>query len=138
MLLRSLTVLFLLGLGSASAQQLPDAPNPYWNIAGGAPHRYWDKPNKIFLLTHAGLEATDFAITHRNIAMGGTELNPMGKALCQSGTAGQLVFFGGRMATAVGVSYALHRLGLHRAERGFILYLSGDSAWGVAHSLENR
>jgi hypothetical protein len=125
-------LLFIAGLwltaqGSATAQQVPDAP-----------HSYWDTPNKVLLLSHAGLEAADFAITHRNLAAGGIEVDPMAKALCQSGTAGQLVFFGGRMAAVTGISYALHRFGLHKAERAFIVHASGDSAWGLGYSLKHR
>jgi hypothetical protein len=44
---------------------------------------------------------------------GGREMDSMAKALCESGTAGQLDFFGGRMAGVVGISYLLHRTGHH-------------------------
>lgn len=134
-----LAFLLILTNLSGAAQQLSDAPQHSREKSNGnAPHRYWDTPNKALLLTHAGLEAADFGITHRNIALGGRELDPIATSLCNRGTVGQLVFFGGRMAVVTGVSYALHRFGLHKAERTFILYLSGDSAWGLAYSLQHR
>jgi hypothetical protein len=62
----------------------------------------------------------------------------MAKALCESGTAGQLDFFGGRMAGVVGISYLLHRTGHHKLERAFRVYASGDSAYGVGYSFAHR
>ena len=71
-------------------------------------------------------------------AGGGRELNPMGKALCESGTAGQIAFFSGRSAAVTGVSYLFHRTGHHRLERLFIVAASLDSASGVSYSLAHR
>ena len=63
----------------------------------------------------------------------------MAKALCESGTAGQLVFFGGRMAGVVGISYLLHRTGHHKLERAFAAYVSGILLMGwVTASLAVR
>jgi len=111
------------------AQDLPEAPSA---------HRFWDRTNKILFLSHAALEATDFGITHHNLSHGGRELDSMGKALCESGTAGQLVFFGGRMAGVAGITYALHRLGLHKLERGFFVVADVDSSYGVIYSFAHR
>ena len=123
-----LVLMAMLVSGSATAQVLPDLPK----------HRFWDAANRILFASHAGLEAVDFGITHHNLSDGGRELDPMAKTLCESGTAGQLVFFGGRAAGVVAVSYLLHRTGHHKLERGFPIYASGDSAYGVAYSFAHR
>ena len=101
-------------------------------------HEFWDVANKTLFTSHAALEAVDFGITHRNLSQGGKELDPMAKALCESGTPGQLVFFGGRMAGVVALSYLLHKTGHHKLERAFPLYASADSAYGVAYSFAHR
>jgi hypothetical protein len=120
-------MLFLCGAGVA--QDLPEVPTK---------HNFWDAANKTLFASHAVLEAMDFGITHHNLSNGGRELDPTAKTLCQSGTAGQLVFFGGRMAGVVTGSYLLHKTGHHRLERAFPIYASGDSAYGVAYSLAHR
>jgi hypothetical protein len=124
-----LVILALLISAAVSAQDLPEVPTE---------HNFWDAANKILFLSHAGLEAVDFGITHRNLSNGGRELDSMATALCESGTAGQLVFFGGRMAGVVAISYLLHRTGHHKLERVFPVYASGDSAYGVAYSFAHR
>jgi hypothetical protein len=101
-------------------------------------HKFWDRANKILFSSHAALEALDFGITHRNLSSGGREMDSMARALCQSGTAGQVVFFGGRTVGVVGVSYLLHRGGLHKLERAFPIYVSGDSGYGIAYSFAHR
>jgi hypothetical protein len=125
----SLLLLTLLLCGASVAQDLPEASTQ---------HDFWDRANKMLFASHATLEAVDFGITHHNLSDGGRELDPMAKALCESGTAGQLVFFGGRMAGVVAISYFLHKTGHHKLERAFPLYASGDSAYGVAYSFAHR
>ena len=115
--------------GAGGAQDLRDVPTR---------HNFWDAANKMLFASHAALEAADFGITHHNLSNGGREMDPEAKALCESGTAGQLVFFGGRMAGVIAVSYALHRTGHHKLERVFPVYASGDSAYGVAYSFAHR
>jgi len=122
--------LFLIVLcGAGCAQDLREPPTR---------HNFWDAANKALFASHAVLEAVDFGITHHNLSNGGRELDSMGTALCESGTAGQLVFFGGRMAGVVAISYVLHRAGHHKLERSFPVYASGDSAYGVAYSFAHR
>jgi hypothetical protein len=101
-------------------------------------HNFWDVPNKTLFASHAVLEGVDFGITHHNLSNGGREMDSMAKALCERGTPGQLVFFGGRMAGVVAISYLLHRTGHHKLERAFPIYASGDSAYGVAYSFAHR
>jgi hypothetical protein len=92
----------------------------------------------MLFASHAVLESVDFGITHRNLSHGGQEMNPMAKALCESGSGGQVIFFGGRMAGVVAISYLLHKTGHHKLERAFPIYASGDSAYGVAYSFAHR
>jgi hypothetical protein len=115
--------------GVCRAQDLPKLPKKA---------DFWDPANKALFASHAVLEALDFGITHHNLSDGGRELDPQAKALCESGTPGQLVFFGGRMAGVIAISYLLHRTGHHRLERAFPIYASGDSAYGVAYSFAHR
>jgi hypothetical protein len=124
-----LFLIMLLVSGATAAQDLPVVRTK---------HNFWDTANKTLFASHAALEAVDFGITHHNLSQGGRELDPMAKALCQSGTAGQLVFFGGRIAGVVAISYVLHKTGYHKLERAFPVYASGDSAYGVAYSFAHR
>jgi hypothetical protein len=83
-LLVLLALLVFGGTACAEDQKgLPEAPSH---------HDFWDGKNRTLFLIHGSLEALDFGITHHNLSRGGRELNPTGKALCESGTAGQLVF----------------------------------------------
>jgi hypothetical protein len=114
---------------ASSAQDLPTLPSQT---------AFWDRTNKALFASHAVLEALDFGITHHNLSNGGRELDSTAKALCESGTPGQLVFFGGRTAGVIAISYLLHRTGHHKLERAFPVYASGDSAYGVAYSFAHR
>jgi len=107
------------------AQRLPEAPSR---------HKFWDRQNKTLFLIHAGVETTDFAITHHNLANGGREMNPLGKSLCQSGTAGQATFFAARTAGTLGISYLFHKTNHHRLERATTMFMISDSAYGVTYS----
>lgn len=120
--------MLMAGVG-AWAQDFPDAPSR---------HKFWDRTNRTLFTIHAGLEAVDMGITHHNLSNGGRELNPMGKKLCESGTAGQFVFFAGRTAGVAGISYALHRMQRHRLERLFMMMANVDSAYGVTYSFAHR
>src|SRR5579872_265758 len=124
---RLFIVVFICGTGSA--QDLPGLP---------AEHNFWDAANKTLFASHAVLEAVDFGITHHNLGNGGRELDSVAKPFCELGTPGQLVFFGGRAAGVIAVSYLLHKTGHHKLERLFPVYASGDSAYGVAYSFAHR
>jgi len=127
-----LPALLVICAACAQAQKKEDPPD------GPSHHYFWDRTNKALFSVHAGLEAVDFGITHHNLSQGGTELNPMGKALCEGGTAGQLVFFGGRTAGVLGISYLFHKTGHHKLERAFSVLASGDSAYGATYSFAHR
>jgi hypothetical protein len=118
-----------LALGGVLDQGLPEAPSR---------HKFWDRQNKTLFLVHAGIETTDFAITHHNLANGGHEMNPLGKSLCESGTAGQVTFFAARTAGGLGISYLLHRTNHHRLERVTTMFMISDSGYGTAYSFAHR
>jgi hypothetical protein len=124
-----LLLLALLISGAASAQDSPEFTTK---------HSFWDAANKTLFVSHAALEAVDFGITHRNLSHGGREVDSMAKPFCERGTAGQLLFFGGRTAGVIAISYLLHKTGHHRLERAFPIYASGDSAYGVVYSFSHR
>jgi hypothetical protein len=105
---------------------------------GPATHRFWDNGNKALFLSHAALESVDFGITHRNLSSGGEEMDYLAKPLCEAGTAGQVAFFGGRIAGVLAGSYLFHRMGHHRLERLVPFFASADSSYGVAYSFANR
>jgi hypothetical protein len=121
--------LLLAVYGGAFAQGVPEGPSQ---------HKFWDPQNKALLIMHAGVTTTDFIVTHQNLSNGGRELNPLAKGLCESGTPGQVVFFGGRVVSTLGVSYGLHRMGHHKLERVVTLFMIGDSAYGVTYSFAHR
>ena len=111
------------------AQDFPDAPSS---------HRFWDPTNRALLLSHIALEAVDSGITHRNLSRGGKEMNEMAKPLCESGTAGQVIYFAGRSIAVVGISYLLHRTRHHKWERAFIVAASVDTAYGITYSFAHK
>src|SRR5207302_9383210 len=105
--LRLLFLLFVL-YGRAFAQALPDAPSR---------HKFWDRQNKTLFIVHAGLETADFPITHHNLANGGRGLNPIGRPIVESGTAGQVTFSAGRTLATRRVVLAVHRTGPQKSQR---------------------
>ncbi|HET7209970.1 MAG TPA: hypothetical protein VFI95_25580 [Terriglobales bacterium] len=120
--------LFLVLCPGGVAQRLPEAPS----------HNYWDTRNKMLFLIHAGVEATDFVITHHNLSRGGREMNPLGKSLCESGTAGQVSFFAIRTGGTLGASYLFHWTGHHKLERVVTMFMISDSAYGATYSFAHR
>jgi len=108
---------------------LPDAPSQ---------HKFWDRPNIALFTIHAALEATDFGITHQNLSNGGQEMNPLAKRLCESGTAGQVVFFAGRTAGVLSLSYFFHKTGHHKWERAITALAISDSSYGVIYSFAHH
>jgi hypothetical protein len=98
-------------------------------------HKFWDRQNKITFAAHAGLAATDFALTHRNLASGGRELNPVARPFTNMGTPGEVLFFAGGTAASMGLSYMMHKTHHHSMERWVTRYAIADSASGVAYNL---
>ena len=118
---------------SASAQQQP--ASTFLSTGDFQEHKFWDRQNKIMFAAHAGLAATDFALTHRNLASGGRELNPVARPFTDMGTPGEVLFFAGSTATSIGLSYMMHKTHHHSMERWISRYAIADSASGVAFNL---
>jgi hypothetical protein len=121
---------FLLAFCAFSIAEEPNSPSAQITLQ----HRYWDRENTLLFAVHGGLEAADFGLTHRALAHGGVELNPLARPFTNLGTAGQITFFAGGTAAAVGISYWLHRRGHHRLERLVSIYAIADSGSGVIHN----
>lgn len=130
MVKRMLSLFIGLALGGAAWAQGPGE--------AAAHRKFWDSYNKTLLAVHAGLEATDFGITHRNLIRGGRELNPIARPFCDRGTGGQTVFFAGRTAGVLGMSYLFHQAGHHRLERAITMLAISDSSYGVTYSFAHR
>jgi hypothetical protein len=98
-------------------------------------HKFFDRQNSLLFGTHVGLAATDFALTHRNLASGGTELNPIARPFTDLGTPGEVLFFAGSTAVSIGTSYLLHRTHHHSLERWVARYGVAESGAAVAFDL---
>jgi hypothetical protein len=107
---------------------LPEAPSQ---------HRFLDRQNRFLFATVAIFSATDFAVTHMNLANGGRELNPMVRPF--AGSTGALAAnFVGQTAGVVAVSYFLHKTGHHKLERLAPVANIASSAFAVAYGLSHR
>lgn len=126
-----LTFAFLLFSVAAVAQQ---ATNPV-STGDFQQHRFWDRQNTLLFSAHAGLAATDFALTHRNLASGGKELNPIARPFTDMGTPGEALFFAGSTAMSIGTSYLLHRTHHHNLERWVARYGVAESGAAVGFDL---
>jgi hypothetical protein len=97
---------------SALGQQFtayPDAPSQ---------HKFLDRQNKIAFGTLAGLIAVDSITTQRLTNSGrAREANPIWRPMVRQGWQGQLAASALGYASAVGVSYAIHKTGHHKLER---------------------
>jgi|SRR5580704_2517736 hypothetical protein len=147
----AILALFLLGCGSAFAQEFTVAMFRPENIepampartiqsqplAGESSHRFWDRENKLLFATAAAGAAADFAVTHANLQNGGRELNPVTRLFTGS-TAGLAMNFVGETAGVVGVGYVFHKKGHHKLERLTPLVNFGASAVAVGYGLAHR
>jgi hypothetical protein len=125
---------------------LPDAPTPFVEAAspafvtpsiGSSEHKFWDKQNRVLLVTAAALNGADFAVTRANLQSGGQELNPLVRIFGRS-TAGLAANFIGETAGVVGLSYFFHKTGHHKLERAVSLVNIGSSAGAVTFGLIHR
>jgi hypothetical protein len=98
-------------------------------------HKFFDRQNSLLFGAHVGLAATDFALTHRNLASGGKELNPIARPFTDLGTPGEVLFFAGSTAISVGTSYLLHKTHHHSLERWVARYGVAESGAAVAFDL---
>lgn len=111
-ILRSaMCALVLLTGYSASAQQftLPDAPSQ---------HRFFDRQNTVAFGSLAGLIAVDSITTQRLTNSGRAyEANPIWRPMVRQGWEGQMAASAIGFGSALGVTYAFHKMGHHKLER---------------------
>lgn len=107
---------------------LPEAPSS---------HRFWDGENRFLFSTVAMFSGADFAVTHMNLANGGTELNPLVRPFTGS-TPALAANFVGQTAGVVAVSYLLHKSGHHKLERLTPIANIASSAFAVAYGMSHR
>ena len=102
-----------------------------------APHRFWDRQNKILFAATVALNGADFAVTRANLQSGGQELNPVVRIFGRS-TTGLAVNFVGETAGVIGISYFFHKTGHHQLERAVSVVNLGGSAFAVGYGLSHR
>ena len=112
-ILRSaILVAVALGGYSASAQtftSFPDAPSK---------HKFFDRQNTIAFSALAGAIAADSITTQRLTNSGrAREANPIWRPMVRQGWQGQMAASAIGYASALGVSYTLHKTGHHKMER---------------------
>jgi hypothetical protein len=102
-----------------------------------APHKFWDRTNRILFAAVAASSAADFAVTRENLQNGGKELNPVTR-LFSGSTAGLAVNFAGETAGVIGLSYFFHKTGHHKLERIVSMANVGASSVAVGYDLAHR
>jgi hypothetical protein len=107
---------------------LPEAPSQ---------HRFWDGKNTFLFASVAALSASDFAVTHANLANGGRELNPLVRPFTGS-TALLATNFVAQTAGVIMVSYVFHKTGHHKLERLAPVANVASSAFAIAYGLSHR
>jgi hypothetical protein len=146
----AVVLFFVLGNCPTSVAQgpLPEAPTPVPAIEHASAfvstpqpmtseHKFWDRENKLLLVTAAALNGADFAVTRANLQSGGRELNPVVRIFGRS-TAGLAVNFAGETAGVVSLSYFFHKTGHHKLERWVSLVNISSSAGAVSYGLAHR
>ena len=144
----------LFSFGGAQAQVNPDLDVSVINLSSApsakmeplvmqphpalAKHKFWDRENTTLFIVHAGLETSDFVLTHQALASGGHEMNPIARPLVNMGTGGQVAFFAGGTLATLGATYLLHITHHHKLERIVGWYSIADSTWGVSYNLAHR
>jgi hypothetical protein len=122
----------------ANAAAMP--PEPVIAITSPSevgPHRFWDRENAVLFTAVGALAATDFYVTHANLASGGKELNPVTRVFSGS-TPGLAANFALETTGVMAVSYLFHKTGHHRLERAASLFSIGGSSAAVAYDLTHR
>ncbi len=102
-----------------------------------APHRFWDRENRILFATTGALAAADFCATRANLASGGRELNPV-TGLLSGSTPGLAANFALEAGSVMAVSYLFHRTGHHKLERLTTIVNIGASAAASGYSFSHR
>ena len=126
---------------NASANSADMAPMAFAPVSAQpdtpAPHRFWDRENRILFATVGALATADFCVTHANLASGGKELNPVTRVL--SGSTPRLAAnFALETSGIMAISYMFHKTGHHKLERITSFVNIGSSATAVAYDLAHR
>ena len=131
--MKTIAIVFVLaGLVTAQAQDR----QPFTDAHPQPTHKFFDRQNLALFALDGSLKATDAYLTHRNIAqyhrqgLPVVEVNPIARPFVPT-TAGQIAFFSGSYAVAIGASYWLHKHNHHRLERAVSLFSISNSAVGI-------
>jgi len=123
--------LFLAMSVSTSRLWAADAPKALERgIKPKEQHKFWDKTNIALQLLNVGAQAADMYSTERALNRGAVETNPLLKS--------RPVFFGtkaGLIPVSMLVSYRLHKMGKHRAERLVPVIIAAPSGIGATFNL---
>lgn len=119
-----------------AAPVVPAAPGPPIMVAPAivrrppAPHKFLDGPNVLIFGVSAAMMAADLATTRQALQVPGTrELNPLAHSTT-SFSALKIAAFG----AGIGIAYAMHKTGHHKAERIVPLVLGIPSGFAAAHN----
>lgn len=102
-----------------------------------APHKFWDRENRILFSATSAMATADFFVTRSNLASGGRELNPVTRPFTGS-TPALASNFAIESAGVVGISYLFHKTGHHRLERLTSIIDIAGSAGAVGYGLTHR
>jgi hypothetical protein len=127
------------GYFRANAAALPAEPAITLIAASGesGPHRFWDRENALLFTAVGGMAAADFYVTHKNLASGGKELNPVTRVFSGS-TPALAANFALETTSVMAVSYLFHKTGHHRLERAASFFSIGGSSAAVTYDLTHR
>lgn len=121
---------------AAPAVAAPAAPAPPIMVVPAvvrrppAPHKFLDGPNVLIFGVSAAMMAADLATTRQALQVPGTrELNPLAHSTT-SFSALKIAAFG----AGIGIAYAMHKTGHHKAERIVPLVLGIPSGFAAAHN----
>lgn len=100
-------------------------------------HRFWDRENSTLFAASAAWAGADFYVTHKNLAAGGRELNPVARVFAGS-TPALAANFTLETVGVVGISYFFHKTGHHKLERATSYVNISASAGAVLYGLTHR
>ncbi len=126
---RTITLLLAMGLCLVPSLALA-AANPVLVERPAPTHKFLDGPNVMMQALSGAMMAADVATTNRALEVPGTrELNPLAQSPA-SRYALKFVGFG----VGLGLSYAMHKTGHHKAERFMPLLFGVPSVVMAAHN----
>lgn len=99
-------------------------------------HSFFDKANVRLFVAESLAQTGDLITTHRIIAAGGKEADPLARPFVNAGIGGQMVgsYVVGTGGTML-ASYLLHRSGHHRLERWAPLFVTALESAATASNI---